>query len=87
MDLDALAASEADAAVLVGLLLRRHVHAHPTADICALATSVIKVECLIIAGCNVIFTLGSCCLAASVAVEDIPCPYAMGWVPVSLQCV
>ena len=56
MDLDALAASEADAAVLVGLLLRRRVHAHPTAEICALATNVIKVKCLFTAGCNVIFT-------------------------------
>ena len=87
MDLDAVAASEADAAVLVGLLLRRRVHAHPSANICALATDVIKVGCLITAGCNVIFTVESCCLAASVALETIACPCAMGWVPVSLQTV
>ena len=43
MDLGALAASDADAAVLVGVLLRRRVHAHPGVDICALATDVIKV--------------------------------------------
>ncbi len=43
MDLKALAHSEADAAMLVGMLLRRRVHAHPSTDICALATDVIKV--------------------------------------------
>lgn len=43
MDLSALAACEADPAVLVGVLLRRRVHAHAGVDICALATDVIKV--------------------------------------------
>ena len=43
MDLGVLAASEADAVVLVGVLLRRRVHAHPGVDICALATDVVKV--------------------------------------------
>ena len=43
MDLGALAASEADTAVLVGVLLRRRVHAHPGVDICVLAIDVIKV--------------------------------------------
>ncbi len=44
VELNALAHSEADAAMLVGMLLRRRVHAHPSTDICALATDVIKVE-------------------------------------------
>ena len=43
VDLGALAKSGADAALLVGMLLRRRVHAHPSTDICALATDVIKV--------------------------------------------
>ena len=44
MDLAALAACEADAAVLVGVLLRRRLSAHPSTDIRALATGVIKVS-------------------------------------------
>ena len=43
MDLGALAACEMDAALLVGVLLRRRVYAHLGVDICALATNVIKV--------------------------------------------
>lgn len=44
VDLQALAACEGDAALLVGVLLRRRHSAHPSTDICALATGVIKVH-------------------------------------------
>ena len=44
VDLEAVAHSEADAAVLTGVLLRRRSSAHPSTDICALATGVIKVH-------------------------------------------
>ena len=43
IDLEAMAHSEADAAVLTGVLLRRRASAHPSTDICALAMGVIKV--------------------------------------------
>ena len=57
MDLGALAASEANAAVLMGVLLRRRVHAHPSVDICALATDVIKVAAVCTAQSGVLYSI------------------------------
>jgi len=44
VDLAALATSEAAAAVLVGMLHRWRVDVHPSTDVCAMITDVLKVQ-------------------------------------------